>query len=307
MTHFTRDTISIPSVDLDVELSVWLYKPTTSSGPFPVVVAAHGFTLIKDAGLAVFGEEWASVGWASLIFDYRGFGDSGSNPQDKSVVSIKRQQEDYRTVIRWARATEQDSLFKKDTVVVMGSAMSGLHAAEVASNEVGIAGVMAHCPLLDGFKLFSAVPEDPQFLDLVAKDCERARNGDKPLFIPAVGKTGEPAFLNSPDTWGGFTAMYAQGATAFSDAPNLFAPRVVTELMSSRPMLKLNGTKIPILIIMAAEDDLIPRALTEEIAAQTTANIKLVVSPGGHFDVMKGGKGFETNITAQLGFLNSIA
>lgn len=36
-----RETIKVPSVEENVDLDVWLYKPA-EEGPFPVVVAGHG-------------------------------------------------------------------------------------------------------------------------------------------------------------------------------------------------------------------------------------------------------------------------
>ena len=41
---FTRETVKIPSVEDSVNLDVWLYKPE-GPGPYPVVVAGHGYVL----------------------------------------------------------------------------------------------------------------------------------------------------------------------------------------------------------------------------------------------------------------------
>lgn len=104
-------------------------------------------TLVKDAGLAVFGERWASeAGYASLIFDYRCFGESGGEP--RNLVDLQRQLEDYRSVIAWARRHAE--LFRNERIVVMGSAISGLNVAALALEDTGLAGVMTHSPVLDG-------------------------------------------------------------------------------------------------------------------------------------------------------------
>lgn len=112
-----------------------------------VVVFSYSMTLVKDAGLAVFGERWASdAGYASLIFDYRCFGESGGEP--RNLVDLERQLEDYRSVITWARRHVE--LFRNDKIVVMGSAISGLNVAALALEDTGLAGAMAHSPVLDG-------------------------------------------------------------------------------------------------------------------------------------------------------------
>lgn len=103
--------------------------------------------------MAVFGERWASeAGWASLILDYRGFGDSDGQ---RNLVIWKNQVQDYLSVISWARSSENQTKFLRDKIVVMGSAMSGLSVAEIITRDdvEGIAGGMAHCPLLDGTRL----------------------------------------------------------------------------------------------------------------------------------------------------------
>ena len=47
-------------------------------------------TLVKEAGFAVFGERWAKeAGYASLILDYRGFGDSEGLP--RNFASLEKQ------------------------------------------------------------------------------------------------------------------------------------------------------------------------------------------------------------------------
>ena len=108
-------------------------------------------TLIKDAGLGVFGERWASdAGYASLIFDYRYFGKSGGEP--RNLVDLKCQLDDYKSVLTWAR--QQATLFRNDKIVVMGSATSGLNVAALAIEDPGLAGAMAHSPVLDGKVIF---------------------------------------------------------------------------------------------------------------------------------------------------------
>lgn len=103
--------------------------------------------MIKDAGLAAFGERWAQeAGYASLILDYRGFGSSGGEPRNLAIV--ENQLQDFRTVIEYARAHPET--FKVDKIVVMGSASAGLYVADLVVHDGQLAGGMAHVPMLDG-------------------------------------------------------------------------------------------------------------------------------------------------------------
>lgn len=103
--------------------------------------------------------------------------------------------------------------------------------------------------------------------------------------------------------------MFAQGATPFSKAPNLIAPRIAFDLMATRPGLELKNATCPMLVVMAEDDETQPRSITQSIVDGAegskcysilpctgrlpmivTTEVEVVMAPGGHFDMMKGGK-----------------
>ncbi|KAG2142362.1 Alpha/Beta hydrolase protein [Suillus clintonianus] len=303
LESFTRRTVKVPSlVRIQVRLDVWYYRPA-GNGPHPVVIAGPGLTATKDAGLAAFGERWArDAGWASLIFDYRGFGDSEGEP--RNVVDFESQLQDYQSVMSWARSRPQD--FLADRIVVMGSAASGLQVAELVVNDGALAGGMAHCPILDAKATLTSTSTNLRLLFWAGVDCARKGLGLSPIFVRAVGNPGEFALLSSPSSLPGFTSMFAQGSTPFSGAPNLIAPRFVIDALGVRPGLRLKDARCPMLIVMAEEDDLIPASITRKMVDDADGRVQLVVVPCGHFEIMKGGKGFEANITAQVKFLQGL-
>ena len=83
------------------------------------------------------------------LLDYRHFGESGGFP--RCLVSLEKQLEDYRTVLKYVRGLYEE--FNTSKIVVMGSALSGLYISSLAIEDSGIAGAMAHCPMLDGMAL----------------------------------------------------------------------------------------------------------------------------------------------------------
>ena len=84
--------------------------------------------------------------YPSLIFDYRGFGDSGG--EQRNIVSLKDQLDDYKSVLSWVEKHETD--FRLDKIVAMGSAGAGLYVADLVVNDKRLAAGMTHCPVLDG-------------------------------------------------------------------------------------------------------------------------------------------------------------
>ncbi|KAF8636114.1 hypothetical protein AX17_003817 [Amanita inopinata Kibby_2008] len=302
MLEFERETVKITSREPGVTLDTWYYKPFVAP-PYPLVVAGHGMTVIKEAGLATFGEHWASkAGFASLIFDYRGFGDSDGVP--RNVVDLEEQFQDYRSVIEWAR--QRPELFRLDKIVVMGSALSGLSVLRLVTEDSALAGGMAHSPMLDGYATLTSLEFNPRLVLMAMIDKVKAILGLSPLFIKAVGRPGEFAMLNTKSALPGFEAMFAQGRVPFSDAPNLIAPRVSFQIMSARPNLQLKEAKSHVLIVASQDDDLIPTKIAREVAASAPNVVTLIETPGGHFDIMSGGRGFEKNINAHIDFLRGL-
>ncbi|KAE9390165.1 alpha/beta-hydrolase [Gymnopus androsaceus JB14] len=298
----SRETIQIPSVEKGLNLDVWFYKPQ-GSGPYPVVIAGHGMTAIKEAGLSAFGEAWASsAGFASLILDYRFFGDSDGEP--RNFLSLKKQLEDYKSVIKWAR--ERPETFRNDKIVVMGSALSGITVANLLLQDPGLAAGMAHCPLLDGYSTLLALPFNVRLGFWAIVDYVRGKLGLSPVFIPAVGEPDTFAVLNTPSAKPGFEGMLAQGNKRISDTLNIVPARIIIEFMGARLGRNLKDAHSKYLIVLAQEDDIFPNRIAREVAAAAPEKVILVEAPGGHFEIMEGGKGFEININAQISFLREL-
>ncbi|KAJ8488729.1 hypothetical protein ONZ45_g13855 [Pleurotus djamor] len=301
---FTRESLKIPCAQStqgsSVSLDVWLFKPKAGADKsLPLVIAGHGMMVIKEAGLAIFGERWAiDAGYASLIFDYRGFGDSDGEP--RNLVSLEQQLQDYKTVLKWAR--ERPESFRNDKIVVMGSALSGLSVAQLLLEDTGLAGGMAHSPMLDGYASLNAMPFNPWLMFWALMDTIKSKLGLSPIFVQAVGTPNEYAALNTPS----FVAMFAQGKIPFTEAPNLINPRVCFEIMGTRPGVNLKIAYAPMLVIATKDDDMIPFAVAKSVAEAAPDIVTLVEAPGGHFDIMKGGQSYELNITAQIRFLKAL-
>ncbi|MGB1583334.1 MAG: alpha/beta hydrolase [Solirubrobacterales bacterium] len=178
--------------------AAWLYHPQgndeTSS---PIVVMAHGLSGTRRDGLGAFAERFARAGFAALVFDHRGFGDSGGEP-DRFVPA--RQLEDWAAAIEFARSLEA---IDAGRVVTFGSSMGGGNALAAAAVDRRVAAVISQVPFLD---LRRQAHQNSLRVNL--KILTSALLGG---YLPAVGQPDEAAFINAPGSEAGWRHVVSIG------------------------------------------------------------------------------------------------
>ncbi|KAJ7897410.1 hypothetical protein B0H13DRAFT_2337942 [Mycena leptocephala] len=124
---FDIDPFSDPGWNLDA----WEYIPISTRGPHPVIVMANGLGCNKVLGLAAYAENFrpqAMRAWYSIT--------AVGVPQvlhgtRRNCVYVSEQQDDYRTVVKYARQQPQ---FDPQRVVVWGFSFAGGHILTLASD-----------------------------------------------------------------------------------------------------------------------------------------------------------------------------
>jgi pimeloyl-ACP methyl ester carboxylesterase len=82
-----------------------LRLPAEGSGPFPGIVQGPGWLGLHDAKLYErYHREFTAAGYAVLVFDYRGFGDSEG---EKGMILPMRQAEDLRNAITYLQTRSE--------------------------------------------------------------------------------------------------------------------------------------------------------------------------------------------------------
>lgn len=175
--------------------AAWMYRPFEVENP-PVVVMAHGFAAIRALRLDAYATRFAEAGYAVLVFDYRGWGDSAGEP--RRVLDIGAQQLDWRAAVAYARSIDGVDTSR---VVLWGTSFGGGHALHLASNDHDIAAVIAQVPHVSGPASAFSQPKR-----LVARliaagvwDQLRALAGRQPYRVAAAGYPGDLAMMTSPD------------------------------------------------------------------------------------------------------------
>ncbi|KAJ6578052.1 alpha/beta-hydrolase [Mycena capillaripes] len=292
----TQTSISIPSLTPGWNIDAWEYIPIGTRGPHPVIVMANGLGCNKLLGLAAYAEAFSAAGYACLVFDYRRWG--ASDGTRRNSVYVSEQQDDYRTVIKYARQQPQ---YDPQRVVVWGFSFAGGHILMLASDPaLNVAASMAQNP-------YCGRPFPPfQFnwryislftlglLDLVADFLHLP-----PVYIPTVAPPGVLAALSAPGAIAGFSSVTQNP----SDFPNQINASIFFRApLHHRPRDALHLIRRPILLIAAKGDRMCPAAPVVE-TSRVVPTAELVEVSGDHFDIFKGNADWEQAVGSQLAFL----
>lgn len=240
------------------------------------VVLGHGFSATMAAGLDRYGERFSAAGFAALAFDYRSFGASPGEPRD--VLDVERQLEDWATAIAHARALGHDR------VALWGTSYGGGHVLTTAARRADLAAVVAQVPHVSGPATLRRMRPHVALAAQALGHADRlgSRLGLPPLYLPVKGL--EP--------------LYPPGRAR----PHRVAARAFAELRHTSPGATAHRITCPVLVQIAAEDEVTPPASARAAAAAARAEVRTY--PGTHFDIYL--RHFEAATADAIGFLSSL-
>jgi len=229
----------------------------------------HGLGLTRGCRLRDFALPFAEAGYAVLVFDYRGFGESGGSP--RQLISFRKQVADWHAAIAFARAQpEVDS----DRVVTWGFSLGGGHALSTAAQDAEVSAVVAVLPMFDGISSTIAavkrwsVANSLRVFSRGLRDLVAAWLGRPRVTVRFAAPPGELGLLTSPDAYPGYDAMVP--ADFDYETPACIA----LSFWSYLPGLLLRRFKRPILVIPSRIDKINPPAPTlRRVGRCTSATI----------------------------------
>jgi pimeloyl-ACP methyl ester carboxylesterase len=280
----------------------WLYRPDheTGDGAAPVIVMGHGLGAVKTLRLAAFAERFHAAGYTCLVFDYRHFGDSEGEPRE--LLSIRRQREDWRAAIAFARSLPE---VDADRVVAWGTSFGGGHVIATAAEDPRIAAAVVQCPFTDGLasvrqislramaRLSAAVVRD-QFARLV---------GRPPVRVKVAARPGEAGLMDAPDVYPAVLALLEASGLTEADYRNEVPARIALEIPPDAPGRRARDVRCPILFCVCDEDSVAPAKATLRHAANAPCG-EVRHYQTGHFDIYTGDR-FDQVVTDQLAFLHT--
>ncbi len=281
-----------------VDCVAYLYTPPQPDGGLlPCVVMAHGGGGTM-ANLFPVAERFTAAGMASLVFDYRYFGESGGLP--RQLMDTERQREDWNAAIRLARSCPA---VDPDRIALWGTSFSGGHVIAVAADDPRIAAVVSQVPLIDAWRGGPSVKRPMrEVLGLFRAaiiDAIRSWLGRPPYLLPMYGRPGQAAQFTDPNLAPFFEALQRESPTW----RNAFTPR----LLLHAPHYQ-KGTaerlKMPLLMCIADGDvNASPRFAAYVASRAPHGQVKHYLV--GHFEVYRelNPAVFEQVIADQIAFL----
>jgi pimeloyl-ACP methyl ester carboxylesterase len=264
-----REDLRFPSSG--EQCAAWLYAPNTAEKHAPVIVMAHGLSGTRRDGLGPFAERFAEAGVAALVFDHRGFGDSGGEPDH---FDPGRQLEDWAAAIAFARSLPG---IDPDRVATFGSSMGGGNALAAAAADRRIAAAISQVPFLD---MVTQVHSSSPLVILKMLAAAIAGRHQR-----AIGQPNEPAFINAPGGEEGWLHVVSIGEDS------RWRDRVSSRWLLGRPFRPIRHARrlhCPWLVCVG-EADRVARPGPAIRAAKRAPHGELRTYPGvDHFDIYDG-------------------
>jgi hypothetical protein len=233
------------------------------------VVMGHGFGAVKE-GLVPYAEIFNQE-FGVLLFDYRHFG--GSEGKPRQLINIKKQLEDWRKAIDYARGLGYGK------IALWGTSFSGGHVLVTAA-KVRVDAVVSQVPFVDGVACIKAAGlKNAAILTMCGIiDAVYSLFGGS-YHIPIVNNPGNLAFMNTPDA-----IDYLKIIPPYVKWDNLTPARVALSLRNYRPIEFVKSIRCPVQYIIAERDVITPPEPALR-AAEMTENAEVLKVDGGHFDV----------------------
>ena len=265
--------------------AAWLYPAAGGLGAAPAVVMAHGLSGTRRDGLGPFAERFAAAGVAALVFDHRGFGDSGGEPD---LFEPRRQLDDWRAAISFARSLPG---IDQGRVATFGSSMGGGNALAAAADDPGVAAAISQVPFLDMVR--QAHRATPRVTARMLLAAARGKH------LPATGQPHEAAFINAPGGEAGWRQVVEGGEDS------RWRNRVSSRWLLGppfRPARFAAKLHCPWLLCVG-EADRVAKPGPAIVAARRAPLGELRTYPGvDHFDIYDGAE-FEAVVADEVAFL----
>lgn len=247
--------VTVPFLEDELALRVYTRAETQeifSLCPAPVIVLCHGFTGVQGMLLPEVAQTFALNGFVVVTFDYRGFGESTG---ERGRLTVARQQEDIRVVLRWVR---NNPALDERRIGLWGIGLGGGHALCVAYRNMDVCCVVSQIPVLDGRTLVTqgkSIKAQQAFLQELEERIVHQRIDGKELWV-SVSR-----LIHDRES----QQFFFQQRQAYPEIVNRMPYLTLHELCHYRVSPFVRGVHQPTLMVLAEHDHLTPMSLVNEI------------------------------------------
>ena len=276
---FATEATSFPSDGTRCAATV--FRPERSAKlPIPAIVMAHGFGSPRALRLYAYAERFAAAGYAAVVFDYRGFGDSDGEP--RQLLDVSMQHDDWTAALQFARSIPG---IDADKIVAWGTSFGGGHVLTVAGRGESLAAVIAQVPHMSGPAAVRATgfASSLRIAPYAIRDQVNAFLGRKPVYVPLVGRPGDLGIMTTPDALPGLEQLMVASNLEADAYRQDVAARIGLKIGLYSPQRVVSKIKCPTLIQIARHDAITPRGVAEK-AARRIPNASVRIYDCSHFD-----------------------
>jgi dienelactone hydrolase len=278
-------------IEFDAEgaaLRGWFYRAPGAEGPVPCVVMAHGWTSTRHMYLDRFAEVFAAAGLAVVVFDNRGWGESGTAPgKPRHEIDPFEQVRDYQHAITYAQNRPE---VDPERIGVWGTSFSAGHAFVVAAIDRRVKAVSGQAPFISGratYANLARVNNQVAGPEVFTADRRARARGEAPAVVPVVGTDPDRLVgLPTADSYEFFATAHAELDPTW---PNEVTLRSIDNYYGYEPGRYLPDiTPTPLLMIVGRDDGLTGGNLAAAAYRTAAEPKKIVMLPGGHFAAYTG-------------------
>ena len=255
----------------------------SQSNSLPTVLMGNGYATEWQFGTSPFISAATEAGFATVNFDYRGFGVSDSQlNQSRQIVDIPAQLDDWRAVVAWLK---KQPWLKQDSLAIWGSSLGGGHALSISAETTNVAAVVAQVPHCDSREAFKTLPLSAVFKGMSSAmiDAIGVKFGAKDRLLPIFSTPDEYGVMNHP----GWKQHYLQLAQSSKTWVNEIPARSLLRGGDYRPVTTVEHINAPALLMAGKQDAGVPFSSVETVA-EKIKNCQLHAYEGDHFEVYHG-------------------
>lgn len=241
--------------------------PDDDPGPFRAIVQGPGWLGLKDAKLYVrYHQALTEAGFAVLVLDYRGFGDSEG---DRGLISPSGQLKDLVNAVTYL-TTRSDVI--ADAIGVFGSGgTGGGNAVLLAEHDPRVRAAVSQVPVADGADWLHRMRSESEWLEFLAALDEDRRD----RVTTGKGRLVHPREeIMVPTAERRTTAVKAD---VDGRIPTSVPLSCAEEILDYRPIDAAAGLRTPLLVIGVERDATTPTDHAERIYQAATGPKSLVI------------------------------